>query len=505
MEDTEKDPSLAQTEQTTQATAPQPDDPIPAQYKGLPSEVVEELWQNPVHIDAEKNTTETDRRTKTIEAIRTQEDTREQQKEQSIGEQYQKLSDTQKAEFATAQQDATVIVLEHLKGVQNIGDKLTVEEQHVIQKIAITWKEAQLKNPEQALTIQLSKPLDQRIYNNMINRLSFDVLAAKGNIQDQKEANTIRTTIDIPQQPVTAEGLLLPKQEVVQQQGVSTQEQKTQSESKETRGENDNALELLKNLYEKAAKKSRKPEIYKQIFDDLQKENNKSAIAERLVNALNLDKRTASYPLNPNYKEAWELANGDNSLPHKEENNWIYRGTMKGKEGKTVTRGSLNVEVNADTIRALDDLIKQGVMEANYKFGEPDTQADASERHDAITIYFLSQPSQEALQKLSEIAGKHFRGNELIGKKISEGFYMSEVGSVSDKHVSEFLGNLQTADPELGKALRTYLTSRNRTNGQERIAMSEAQFYSVKDALNAYGYDTKYDQQAGISIEKLNS
>lgn len=29
-------------------------DIIPAQYKGMPSEVVEELWQNPVYIDAEK-------------------------------------------------------------------------------------------------------------------------------------------------------------------------------------------------------------------------------------------------------------------------------------------------------------------------------------------------------------------------------------------------------------------------------------------------------------------
>ena len=29
-------------------------DVIPPQYKGMPSEVVEELWQNPIYVDAEK-------------------------------------------------------------------------------------------------------------------------------------------------------------------------------------------------------------------------------------------------------------------------------------------------------------------------------------------------------------------------------------------------------------------------------------------------------------------
>jgi len=43
---------------------------IPPQYKGLPSEIVEELWQNPTYIDDAKNRSEGERRERALKEIR---------------------------------------------------------------------------------------------------------------------------------------------------------------------------------------------------------------------------------------------------------------------------------------------------------------------------------------------------------------------------------------------------------------------------------------------------
>lgn len=49
---------------------------IPHQYRGLPSEIVEELWQNPIYIDDAKNKSEAERRERALKEIRRIEKTR---------------------------------------------------------------------------------------------------------------------------------------------------------------------------------------------------------------------------------------------------------------------------------------------------------------------------------------------------------------------------------------------------------------------------------------------
>ncbi|MFA6227240.1 MAG: hypothetical protein WC631_02085 [Candidatus Paceibacterota bacterium] len=220
------------------------------------------------------------------------------------------------------------------------------------------------------------------------------------------------------------------------------------------------------------------------LFQEMRRSGSREKITEYVLKESYSQKRKAEYTFDPNYEKAWNLATADDSLPRKEEGNWVFRGNFTSKERKTVTRGSLNITVTEDAVRDLDSLIKRGIIDANYKFGEPGVETEAMSRHDAVTVYFLTEPTPEAIKALSEVADKYYRGDDLLGKKISKGFYMSEFGSVSDNQARELVQKIDELDPEIGKAVKSFLT------GQKgRVAMSEAQFYSVKETLNLLGID----------------
>lgn len=53
---------------------------IPPQYKDLPSDVVEELWQNPIFMDSEKNKKEAEKRKNAIERLKAEENKKEELK-----------------------------------------------------------------------------------------------------------------------------------------------------------------------------------------------------------------------------------------------------------------------------------------------------------------------------------------------------------------------------------------------------------------------------------------
>ena len=234
------------------------------------------------------------------------------------------------------------------------------------------------------------------------------------------------------------------------------------------------------------------------LFQEMRQSDSREKITKYVLDETYSQKRKAEYTFDPNYEKAWNLATTDNSLPRKEEDNWIYRGNFTSKERKTVTRGSLNITVTEDAVRDLDSLIKRGIIDANYKFGQPGVQTEAMSRHDAVTVYFLTEPSPEAVKALSEVADKYYRGDDLLGKKISKGFYVSEFGSVSDTQAKELAQKIDELDPEAGRAVKDFLT------GQKgRVAMSEAQFYSVKETLGLLGINIEYSLRTGFKIEKM--
>jgi len=186
-------------------------DVIPAQYKGMPSEVVEELWQNPVYIDAEKNKAEIERRQVAMEAIRKDEVTRETKKEKQINERFAKLPDNQKAEFPNAQRDAVQVLTEHVQGQRDV-DGLSLEESFVLGKLKTAYEEFKRENPDKPFDSNFLQGIDRKVYDNLAQRLTFKVLEAKQIVSDQEKANTIRQDLGVPTQNVEIPNII-PKKE----------------------------------------------------------------------------------------------------------------------------------------------------------------------------------------------------------------------------------------------------------------------------------------------------
>ena len=460
------------------------EDIVPTKYQGLPSELAEEMWEAPIYLDEKINREVTERREKGLAQIREREVRRETGKERVAQAQYDLLDEGQKREFPNLQHAASLRVAEHIKGVKI--ENLTSEEWFALGKAEDAWKAAQEKNPGTPLTMTFGREIDQKVYANLLNRLAFEQVKVKKAEVAHQQLNKVRVDLG-----------LQPRQEVSQSERGSPQ--KKEQKKEDVSPENTQALSEVRRLLDRRiAKKPQFKQAQDALYDGFVARADKREIAELLMGELYHEKRTASYPQNPKYQEAWEYANRTKNIPAKAESGWLYRGTFpsKSEKSKTETRGSLNITITPEVVREMDSLIERGVIKANYKFGDPGEGGSADERHDAITIYFLEKPSDDALAALSEIAKRNFRGNTLLGKKVSEGFYISEVGSVSDTHAKEFIEAVKKSDERLGKAVEGYLTTK-----KGRTAMSEAQFYAVKDALKSYGYDISYDKENGLVFE----
>jgi hypothetical protein len=172
----------------------------------MPSEIVEELWQNPIYIDEAKNKSETERRQNALEEIKRAEQNKEAQKEKGLKQQYASLSDEQKTKFPDAQKDVAKILTECIQGKGEI-DNLSSEELFVIQKLKTSYENFKKDNPEKSFSFDFAKDIDKRVYDNLAQKLSFSVLENKRNIGDQEKANTIREKLGISKQEIQDDSL----------------------------------------------------------------------------------------------------------------------------------------------------------------------------------------------------------------------------------------------------------------------------------------------------------
>lgn len=233
-------------------------------------------------------------------------------------------------------------------------------------------------------------------------------------------------------------------------------------------------------------------DLYNKWLKDFNNPDSKKALISGLFGDVYNKYRIAEYPTAQNEQEIWKEYLNNSRVPvNNKKSEWMYRGVFPDKDVETVTRGSFNVNVTPELIDSLDQMILDGKIKANYKFGEPNSQASPSERHDSITIYFLEKPSDEAIAELSSIVKPYVRGDNLLGKKISDGFFMSEIGSIETKDIEVFIEKLKSKDSILAEAIKNYTSPRP---GQgTSLKMSEAQFYAIKDVAKALGYNLSYD------------
>ena len=253
----------------------------------------------------------------------------------------------------------------------------------------------------------------------------------------------------------------------------------------------------------KLVSQGRKPaviDLYKKLFDNIDNPDYRKKLASGLFQDVYNRYRLAEYPTDPVEEQTWKDALKSTKVGiNNEKSEWMYRGIFPKNGEETVTRGSFNVKVTPELIDSLDDMIASGKIKANYKFGEPGTPASPTERHDSITIYFLEQPSDEALQELASTIKPYVRGDNLLGKKVANGFFMSEVGSIETEHIKSFVEELKSKDVAFAEAVEGYTSPKpGRSNS---LNMSEAQFYAVKDVARAFGYNISYDRDTGFEIK----
>lgn len=233
-------------------------------------------------------------------------------------------------------------------------------------------------------------------------------------------------------------------------------------------------------------------DLYNKWLKDFNNPDSKKALISGLFGDVYNKYRIAEYPTAQNEQEVWKEYLNNSRVPvNNKKSEWMYRGVFPDKDVETVTRGSFNVNVAPELIDSLDQMILDGKIKANYKFGEPNSQASPSERHDSITIYFLEKPSDEAIKELSSIVKPYVRGDNLLGKKISDGFFMSEIGSIETKDIEKFIEELKSRDEVLAEAIKNYTSPRPGQGAS--LKMSEAQFYAIKDVAKALGYSLSYD------------
>lgn len=263
--------------------------------------------------------------------------------------------------------------------------------------------------------------------------------------------------------------------------------------------ENNNSLsDLVKSVSQ--GRKQIVIDLYKNLFDHIDSPESRQKLASALFQDVYNRYRIAEYPTNPAEEQTWDdaLINKKVDIDNKNKE-WMYRGVFPRNGEETVTRGSFNVNVTPELIGGLDDMIASGKIKANYKFGQPGTTTSPTERHDSISIYFLEQPSDEMLQELSALIKPYVRGDNLLGKKIGDGFFISEIGSIETKHIEFFVEQLKLKDPAFAKAVELYASPQ--PGRGKSLKMSEAQYYSIKDVAQAFGYRISYNKDTGFEIK----
>jgi hypothetical protein len=286
----------------------------------------------------------------------------------------------------------------------------------------------------------------------------------------------------------------------IERRGYGVPTSKYSSEAKKSAIDDDKFESKTTTLEQYSAEMAtNRSEVVQNLYQDLLAHKNdpdkRVALAKALIGDTYKKLRTADYGINPDEQQIWESLQKSSVVSVKVQNDWMYRGVFPQNGQETVTRGSCNVRVTPELVQSLDTYIASGKVKANYKFGTPQTSASPQERHDAISIYFLEQPSDAVLEDLAVITKPFVRGNDLLGTKVAEGFYMSDVGSVKDEHISALVESLESIDPSFAKAVKNDTTS-----WDGRIGMSEAQFYALKKVAEVFGYEIGYDTEEGFSV-----
>ena len=192
-----------------------------------------------------------------------------------------------------------------------------------------------------------------------------------------------------------------------------------------------------------------------------------------------------------------------------EQGGWVFRGAPNMKE-PLHGRMKLNIMVTPQSIQALDRLFidQDGsgpLIRGEYKSGRPSLGAGSSpeDRHDSINIYFTSFRSpdeqKKAIDAVARIVRDYYRGDNLTGTKVADGFWMSEelIGEIPKLDLQFLFLRMQSVDPKLADAFRSIFYS------DGVLGMSQNSYYAVQKGFEALGLRFTFSRNDGFRVEKL--
>lgn len=177
---------------------------VPEQYRGLPSEVAEELMKGGDPIDETAKQAWDKRKEEILDELRRGENEREVQKAANFAERYQKLAPEEHRQFPEHQSQSQAMITEAIQGKADLPD-LSVEEQLVVNKLKDAYEKHKQEHPNEPFQFQLSRDIDQRVFDNLSYRLVFEAKTTAGQTKDQEEIEQIRENLELPQQPPETE------------------------------------------------------------------------------------------------------------------------------------------------------------------------------------------------------------------------------------------------------------------------------------------------------------
>ncbi len=165
------------------------------------------------------------------------------------------------------------------------------------------------------------------------------------------------------------------------------------------------------------------------------------------------------YELNPGvYRDAINYALENDSISHRGYNGdgkWIVRGTTNNPEFIAL-RASINATISTELLKAIDFWCSQkNSLQIFYKFTASGESYAAAHRHDSVTIYFVTKPSETQLRSLAQDLAPHIRGDFLLGTIVVPGFRIDS--PISAATIQELYRKLTGENLyPIADAIRTY-------------------------------------------------
>ena len=177
----------------------QPSQPaIPENFRGLPSELAEEMMVGGDPIDETARSDWAARKQEILAAIREEEDKREDGKSSFYGEQYSKLSAEDRQHFPQHQAEAQAEIVQAIQGKTELDD-LSAEEQFVIGKLKQAYADFKAEHPDQPFNFDpersFGRAIDKRVYDNLVNHLAFGHQRVEQKAEDQGKLAEVREGI----------------------------------------------------------------------------------------------------------------------------------------------------------------------------------------------------------------------------------------------------------------------------------------------------------------------